>query len=970
MEERIMEYLHPIVSSQIIDNSISFVSAQGVTSLFCAFTSDIGPDNKIVQLTSPSEAIFYFGEPNMRKHGQALYNVMNWLNSNGGVYALRVLPENAGYAHVIVNIQTKTATKMVKSASGALVEVPDVKVRTVAAYTPVNNISEEALETELNKVDREKTIDGYENHWLVAFYPKGRGEGYNNLGIRLTLSDAYDDTYAFRLYNFEVTKTSETGSIQVIEGPFLVSMDPDAVSRSNESMFIKYVVEKYSQYYNVLFNEAAYDQLGEIINPYVNPAVLDFFHGVTRVVGGAPETYYDDITGKDEDVHMSIHAYNSNGDRIAGVTNYVDTTDTVEASIVDMDDTVRGNAYNKKLIALDTTKEVLSKVKTGASAFKTFVGKIATISTVVDTSTLTGGSLYTANTAFETAHGGFETALTNYGQTQNDTTLLALENSISDVVSKIKTVIAESQDILGIVRTVNNTPAILSTMVKVESLEGTMNAYDVILVQKASREAKLGTLRNTLNTAFTKADKLAAITTTLTVASEALEFADTIESATDERIESDQAIADARASYASLVRAYNEATDVNLLATEVDGQVNNSHEIAKVFVDNTLKALRLAIVENGIATLDTASIDILTIISEITDQVADATAEIEGLTTDAEKEAKYAEIANNIEAIKGDVLVAKQLTYNLKLQAFDSYVSLMQGTDGDLTDGAQGREDAIKSLLVKAYKGLIDPTLTNKKEILIDMVLDANYDTEVKNAIVQLSTEIRADFMSILDTKFTANHQQALTYRSNSIPVSSYMVAIFTQDFVVYDEYTGRDIKVTSPYFLASKIPANDEQYGIQYPFVGPRRGTISGFKKLSWNPTETAKEDLYKKQVNYIEQDPRRTKFGTQLTSQTVVSALSDINNVRALLRIKRDVEILAEDYQFEFADDITLNAFQYNLDATLQKWVSNRACTSISGTVYQSEYDKVQKTARVKVDIVFNSVIERILIDFVVGR
>jgi hypothetical protein len=224
--------------------------------------------------------------------------------------------------------------------------------------------------------------------------------------------------------------------------------------------------------------------------------------------------------------------------------------------------------------------------------------------------------------------------------------------------------------------------------------------------------------------------------------------------------------------------------------------------------------------------------------------------------------------------------------------------------------------------------------------------------------------------MGIVDTGFQANPQQALDFRKNVMQVSSYMVAIFTQDFVVYDEYTGKDIKVTSPYYLASKIPSVDESFGLHFPFVGPRRGTISGFKKMSFNPTEPWKEQLYKKQINYVEADPKRVKFGSQLTSQTIVSALSNINNVRALLRIKRDVEELAEDYQFEFNDAQTLGAFQYNLNGYLQKWISNRACTSIKGTVYASAYDQQQNVARVKIELVFNSVIERILIDLVVNR
>ena len=143
------EFIHPSVSSRIIDQSITFITAQGTTKLFVPFTSDKGPDNRIFEVSSPSEMEFHFGKPNMRKHGQALYNAMNWLQSGGGVYALRVLPDNAGYSHAIINIQTKVGTKKVKDVNGNLVELPDVTVRPTVVYAKTNNTSVEALTSEL-----------------------------------------------------------------------------------------------------------------------------------------------------------------------------------------------------------------------------------------------------------------------------------------------------------------------------------------------------------------------------------------------------------------------------------------------------------------------------------------------------------------------------------------------------------------------------------------------------------------------------------------------------------------------------------------------------------------------------------------------------------------------------------------------------------------------------------------------------
>ena len=290
---------------------------------------------------------------------------------------------------------------------------------------------------------------------------------------------------------------------------------------------------------------------------------------------------------------------------------------------------------------------------------------------------------------------------------------------------------------------------------------------------------------------------------------------------------------------------------------------------------------------------------------------------------------------------------------------------LTGGVDGTWVDG-----NSEESLMVKAYKGEIDPACLDKKQYLFDVMLDGNSPASVKNAMSEMATSIRGDMMAYVDCGFQATVQQTVDFRSNSIGFSSFNTAVYAQDAVVFDAYTGANIKVTMPYFLAAKIPQIDDQFGIQWSHSGPRRGVISGFDAINFFPNEMEKETLYKKQVNYVEKDPKRINFGTQLTSQTVNSALSNINNVRALLRIRRDVEAMMDEYRDEFNDSITHESMSYNLNNYLQRWVSNRTCKSITGSVYASDYDRQQKIARVKVELSFTGLIERIFIDFVVNR
>jgi hypothetical protein len=252
-----------------------------------------------------------------------------------------------------------------------------------------------------------------------------------------------------------------------------------------------------------------------------------------------------------------------------------------------------------------------------------------------------------------------------------------------------------------------------------------------------------------------------------------------------------------------------------------------------------------------------------------------------------------------------------------------------------------------------------------------DVILDANYAVSIKNAIAQLVTTIRKDIWYAADCNFTANPQQAYDFRASAFTVNDMRISIFSQDALVDDLDTGKEIKVTMPYFLASKIPSNDSDYGIHMNFAGVRRGTISGFKanSLSWSPNELWKETLYLAQVNYVESEPKRFYFGTALTAQMRSSALSNIPCARTILRIERELKKIARDYRNERGDFVIPN-MQRDMNDAMQKYLTNGAAETLSVTVYQSDYDKVQKVARVAMHIKFTGFVERIYITINVDK
>ena len=273
--------------------------------------------------------------------------------------------------------------------------------------------------------------------------------------------------------------------------------------------------------------------------------------------------------------------------------------------------------------------------------------------------------------------------------------------------------------------------------------------------------------------------------------------------------------------------------------------------------------------------------------------------------------------------------------------------------------------------LTRAYNGTTDPLVTNTQTCVFDIMMDANYDITVKDAMSDLAALTRGDCITILDMNHDcANASQAVAKRKDQMQYNTYFTSIFSQTLGINDEWTGKPVRVTPTFFLATKIPQNDAAYTEIYNFVGPRRGTIAGFRDVSWLPTEPEKTELYKNQINYIEQDTQATMFATENTSQKITSPLSMIHAVRSLLKLKRQMEQTARNYRMEFSTDDIRGHLQEALNNIANNKVLAGGYDYISPVVSASAYDRQQKICRVKVDLAFTDIMERFVFEFVVNR
>lgn len=295
-------------------------------------------------------------------------------------------------------------------------------------------------------------------------------------------------------------------------------------------------------------------------------------------------------------------------------------------------------------------------------------------------------------------------------------------------------------------------------------------------------------------------------------------------------------------------------------------------------------------------------------------------------------------------------------------------VAFKFGTDGSFEMSNADRARALESVFSEVYYGFLIPEVQNKEMYPFDVVLDAGYPLPVKEAMADFC-KYRKDVFGITDTGLIPSATSAINWRKNSFTQDTFLLALFGQAQVVFDPFTGKDIQVTSTYFLANKIPSNDADFGIHKPFVGPQRGAITGMKSINYNPSNPLeKDELIKNRINYIEQLDRQTRFNTQLTSQSKNSALSNINNVRTLLRMVREGENIAQNFMHEYADDV-IEGLQKELDNNYASY-RDTACERVDVTVYQKGQDRVRKIVRVKVEVVFKALAERIIMEFSVSN
>ena len=291
-------------------------------------------------------------------------------------------------------------------------------------------------------------------------------------------------------------------------------------------------------------------------------------------------------------------------------------------------------------------------------------------------------------------------------------------------------------------------------------------------------------------------------------------------------------------------------------------------------------------------------------------------------------------------------------------------IKLSGGNDGKFAMSNSERQQHITSQYVKAFNGDIDLNFHNKKKFPADIILDANFPLEVKKAILNCRAK-RNDCAYLPDAGILNSLQAAKAWRKSDLTVDDWAVsAPYFQHFNTKDEYTGKEIKVTIPYLFSILLPKHFANVGSHRPMAGenyPIRDIIieGSLKPVIYQPED--KSEFYDLRINYLEEDVNAVIIGTQLTSQTKTSELSNLNNIFVLFEIKRTIESLVPRFRFEFTDsDADMANFNRDVNQALQPYQDYK-CKYVKGVVSQTGTQRDQHILQTKLNIGFKSFAEK---------
>lgn len=295
-------------------------------------------------------------------------------------------------------------------------------------------------------------------------------------------------------------------------------------------------------------------------------------------------------------------------------------------------------------------------------------------------------------------------------------------------------------------------------------------------------------------------------------------------------------------------------------------------------------------------------------------------------------------------------------------------LALANGTDGEFALGTPQRQDNIDKVLISAFNGKIDRSILSKKRTPAEIILDACYSDEVKNALIGLINK-REDAYGVIDGCIINSGSDLMEWAKEKNSRGSRLFSKEAQHYYMRDPITGKKIAVTTTYFLATKLPTHFKQVGRNIPFVGEEYAKLSGHIKNTLLPVVDAddtelKEILVDNRVNYYESIGENIFIrGCQHTSQPIWSDLSEEHNVHVLLKMKREIENMVSSLAYNFSEPEDRKLFTESADRLLSQY--RGMCQSTKVRFEATQFEEQRSAIHCYLDVVFKGIIKSGIIE-----
>lgn len=297
-------------------------------------------------------------------------------------------------------------------------------------------------------------------------------------------------------------------------------------------------------------------------------------------------------------------------------------------------------------------------------------------------------------------------------------------------------------------------------------------------------------------------------------------------------------------------------------------------------------------------------------------------------------------------------------------------LSLYGGSEGSFDKSNLDRDDAITDCLIRAYSGVYDKMINSRYSTPADFMLDANFDIEVKKAMVALALRREYDAMCYIDCGLVSTTDSLISWLEDFKDIYGYNVVKQCQHYKVRDvDYTGKTIDMTTTYHMAGLIPRHIKTKGLNEP-MAMENAMITEAVKGSFLPVidpddNAIKKEIYNLRGNYYETVRYNVyQRGVAITSQRELSdRMDEFNEYILHLAVAKATSILrSKIYKLGEAEDRA--AYTETANKELQ-YILGPMVRSLSVGFTMSAEDERKSIMRLVLRIVYKTIVKRGIVE-----